>query len=186
MAYLPDYTFVSCRVPVELRPLVSTKLESGYVGVYRADSETKRWRAKVFQENQGSAETPVEAAKIVLAWWQSCYGEHWLGYFRRRFQCPWSTVRVRNPRGLIAAQKVGNGKKATSAKAWQCLSATSQAYRLRVSELGRVKYLPPPHGRADVFASRDDAVWYYQRWAYERWGLFAKYALRCSDVSSPG
>ena len=154
-----------------LAPIRSVRLESGYHGVYlktslaRGRTPADCWVAKPFRKRYLSVHsTPLDAARAVVGWWRSRFGEHWPRYFRSRHARPWDTLADRkgglviDPRGFLVKVDIG--------------------YRLVVHVHGRERIIPPPDHRAVLFHSKEQAADHYHLWASQRFGLLSPLIIR--------
>jgi hypothetical protein len=145
----------------ELSKIESVTLESGYQCVYR---HRGKWRG-VPCPGVGSTQvyaTPTQAAKAVISWWVSHFGEEWYEVFARReerFRIEY--VEFRRPRKCFD----GAG---SSMWSWH-------GVLLKVWVMGELVVVRPG-GKAKYFATESAAKKYLREWADNELGMFAKAA----------
>ncbi len=142
----------------DLKTIANSRVESGYECVYR---HGRLWRARVLKRiNLGMYPTVLDAARAVVNWYRSTYGDLWKSVWDMRRSKPWEIVKVKS-----------GGQWAYVSWVW----FAGAKMRLRLCD---VKKRPMPGDeRIYVWPSAEEARRMIQRWIYFRVGLFAPILL---------
>lgn len=151
---------ISQHVNLDLLVIESLDLPSGFHGVYPKGTS---WCAKPWKSyHLGSTfRTPRQAALAVVGWWKRHFGAQWKEAYALRRERPWSIVKYCCDPGWLMWSNDGR------------LTSGAHGYRLFVWELGRKLCVPPPDTESVLYADRQSAKDYLDRWARNRYGLFA-------------
>jgi hypothetical protein len=156
--------------------------------VYATHSSVNRWRAKVkmggYLREVGRAAYPHQAAVYVVQWYRKMYGDNWVQEIdRRRNKKTWSILHS-DFSGWVSWQACYNSEDdGWTLWVWEwgervCVREVKRNKEWVIPRPSRLRKGVKPKGRPKLFASKEEAKRYVNKWMVRRWGLLAFIAAR--------